>query len=820
MLTNKLFLFSTFWLYPFHRLPFFCYAISVHTSMEHHMNQAAAHRTLSVLEPFRTHPTPMLLAERDTGSILEGNDALLRLFRLNRGDLPGASFFSFGRLSARDMEAFSSSPAPGTLRMHCCTEGECANEYHVACDPFGPEGQLLLCTLTSISDICLSDANTGPEPNHCLMSGNIPAVLFQAMVDNGKVSLTFITSNVKDVFGVDRETVMRDASILPVHDDDREALLRSITEAARTETSWRHECRAVKPDGSVIWWRGEANLYMTSGTRAFFNGLILDITGEKDVEEALRRQARLLQAVSDTSALLLDTTPTSEKVQSCLAMVGIRLRVQRTCLYEISYSHETGESYFSLLDRWSERSEWQHPPREELQDIPFKAALSRWYEHFRCMRPVRGNINDFPRQEQEMLASFGATSLMAVPIMRSGSCWGFLCLNDMDRTRTWCDDEAAAAAAVGNALAGAVELGKTLERLKETETLYRSIFEDSPAGIFQADANGVYIRMNQAMARMHGYDSPADMMDRAQMGLQDVYAEPGNAESFLQALRDRATIEDQEVLARRKDGTTFWTSRTIHPMVDEYGEVISLDGFVVDITERKKLERLREEMDQITRHDLKTPLAGFISVPQVLLMSENLTEEQRELVGAMLDSGRRMLRLINISLDLYKLEQGTYQLQPTDVDLLQLAEGLSYELRHMCSDQKKTLLVLVHGVHPAKGASFMVSGEELLLYSMLANLLKNALEASPRGATVTMDLTRQAGGSRIDICNVGAVPEEIRETFFDKLTTSGKSGGTGLGTYSARLLAEAHGGSITMRTSEEAGTTVSIFLPTGIPKQP
>jgi signal transduction histidine kinase len=57
------------------------------------------------------------------------------------------------------------------------------------------------------------------------------------------------------------------------------------------------------------------------------------------------------------------------------------------------------------------------------------------------------------------------------------------------------------------------------------------------------------------------------------------------------------------------------------------------------------------------------------------------------------------------------------------------------------------------------------------------------------------------------------VPEEIRDRFFEKYTTAGKATGTGLGTYSARLIAETHGGSVHLETSEETGTTVSVHLP-------
>ena len=95
---------------------------------------------------------------------------------------------------------------------------------------------------------------------------------------------------------------------------------------------------------------------------------------------------------------------------------------------------------------------------------------------------------------------------------------------------------------------------------------------------------------------------------------------------------------------------------------------------------------------------------------------------------------------------------------------------------------------------------------------MLANLVKNALEATPEDSPVTVILA-QDDGVKIAVHNMGAIPVEIRETFFEKFSTMGKTMGTGLGTYSAKLIAETHGGGIAFETGEETGTTVMVTLP-------
>ena len=76
-----------------------------------------------------------------------------------------------------------------------------------------------------------------------------------------------------------------------------------------------------------------------------------------------------------------------------------------------------------------------------------------------------------------------------------------------------------------------------------------------------------------------------------------------------------------------------------------------------------------------------------------------------------------------------------------------------------------------------------------------------------------MDLRREEKQARIVLTNQGAVPESIRERFFEKYVTAGKPKGTGLGAYSARRIALAHGGDIAMTTDDATGTVVTVCLP-------
>ncbi|KPA17379.1 response regulator receiver sensor signal transduction histidine kinase [Candidatus Magnetomorum sp. HK-1] len=222
----------------------------------------------------------------------------------------------------------------------------------------------------------------------------------------------------------------------------------------------------------------------------------------------------------------------------------------------------------------------------------------------------------------------------------------------------------------------------------------------------------------------------------------------------------------------------------------------------------KREKDLREHVERISRHDLKTPLNTVINFPKIIIQ-DNLTEKQIEQLNKISAAGIKLLNMINLSFDLYKMEQGSYVFKPMTIDILPIIDQVCQDHRSYIKSKRATIEITVNDKPVTEGMSFKIPGEELLFYSMLANLFKNALEASPRMGTIKISLT-DTNKFNIAIHNQGAVPKKIRKIFFEKYATSGKIGGTGLGTYSAKLITETQGGSIRMESSEEAGTIVEL----------
>jgi PAS domain S-box-containing protein len=269
---------------------------------------------------------------------------------------------------------------------------------------------------------------------------------------------------------------------------------------------------------------------------------------------------------------------------------------------------------------------------------------------------------------------------------------------------------------------------------------------------------------------------------------------------------------DQLVRYRHRDGSTVWVRCRGIAIRDESGRPLRMLGAHNDFTELKRLEAIREDVDRIMRHDLKGALSGIIAIPEMLAWTGSLTEQERELLMTIREAGRRMLRLVDASLSLYKLETGDFELDLGRMNVFKELKNIEGELTSILRAKDLTVDYRHMDRPMTEAESPVIIADATLFPSMLSNLVKNAVEAAPRESTITVETTL---GERLDLVmtNPGRVPESIEDSFFEKYVTHGKRGGTGLGTYSARLAARAHGGDASMTTSHENGTVVTVSLP-------
>jgi CheY-like chemotaxis protein len=224
-----------------------------------------------------------------------------------------------------------------------------------------------------------------------------------------------------------------------------------------------------------------------------------------------------------------------------------------------------------------------------------------------------------------------------------------------------------------------------------------------------------------------------------------------------------------------------------------------------------ELARLREQVENITRHDMKGPLAGVIGLVQTMAYDNTLNSEQIDQLRMVEDTALQVLDMINLSSELFKIETGRFKLnaQPVKIgDILKRIVEIS-----QATFSEKHLIITFETDVPAGRELPQSLGDTTFCYSLFQNLIKNACEAAPENSLVTVTLNDEVPLS-ITIQNRGAVPVEIRERFFGKFVTHGKQGGTGLGAYSAKMLVEAQNGAISLDVFDEGNqTTITVKLP-------
>ncbi len=205
---------------------------------------------------------------------------------------------------------------------------------------------------------------------------------------------------------------------------------------------------------------------------------------------------------------------------------------------------------------------------------------------------------------------------------------------------------------------------------------------------------------------------------------------------------------------------------------------------------------LKADLERILFDHIKIPLNNLHDI-SYRLMQKSITNNQAVQEGIVLEKARTTIeRLIESLSSMVKIEDKSFKPTLSNVNLTKVVNNVAGTLS---KEMKEKSLSLDNYVP----TNCYVQGDEVLLYTMLSNLLLNAIEAAPRGSELMIFHKVENSQQIITFYNLGGVDEAIVNRFFDKYVTKGKANGTGLGTYSAKLITEALGGSLLLDTNDE-----------------
>ncbi len=373
-------------------------------------------------------------------------------------------------------------------------------------------------------------------------------------------------------------------------------------------------------------------------------------------------------------------------------------------------------------------------------------------------------------------------------------------------------------------------------QVRQSETTYRALFENSNDGIFLISPEGVELQANHQALDILGYTQEEwNTINNNQLVPFD---QQQNADENFQAAVRGEYVPLYERTLLTKDGKKIETEINLSAVRDASGKAILVQGVVRDITERKKAEealrsnrdklsaanaalekasRLKDEFLASMSHELRTPLTGVLGLAEVLQLQTHgsLNEKQLRALKGIENSGRHLLELINDILDLSKIEAGKLDMR---------LEACSV------ADQCRASLQLVKGMANQKNqkidfqmqpASITLRADARRLKQMLVNLLSNAIKFTPEGGELGLDVNLNEDEKTVIFSvwdeGIGIQPQELGTLFrpFVQLDSSlaRQYTGTGLGLSLVKRMAELLGGSVRVESTPKLGSRFTIILP-------
>jgi PAS domain S-box-containing protein len=328
-----------------------------------------------------------------------------------------------------------------------------------------------------------------------------------------------------------------------------------------------------------------------------------------------------------------------------------------------------------------------------------------------------------------------------------------------------------------------------------------AVMTSAAEGIITLTPEGRGVFVNPSAARMLGYE-PAELKGHM---LLDLIVEGEIRSGESDAIGDE--------YFRRKDGTTFPVIFSSTPIRLESGETTGIVVTFTDITERRQVERIKDEFVSIVGHELRTPLTsirGSLGLMAGGVFGE-LDEQGKRMLDIAVSNTDRLVRLINDILDIDRIEAGRVTMQ---------------KVRCRSDELVAQVIESMRGQADTAGVRMLGDADPVVLRAdpdrvlqTLTNLISNAVKFSPRGEEVR--ITAHAVGEAV-LFSVGdrgrGVPPDQREAIFERFgqvdaSDSREKGGFGLGLPIARSIVEQHGGTIWVDSEPGHGSTFWFTLP-------
>ncbi len=338
------------------------------------------------------------------------------------------------------------------------------------------------------------------------------------------------------------------------------------------------------------------------------------------------------------------------------------------------------------------------------------------------------------------------------------------------------------------------QMGEIHQKQKEFDVVINYMQE----GLAILSANGTIISMNQAAAEFFDTDLSAVgkslLLVNRRWDVQEVM-EKALAGQAGEAILPHGMGQNQML---------------INPVTTQ-GKILGLVVVILDVTEQSQAERLRREFTANVSHELKTPLHSISGCAEIIKNGLVQPQDVPQFVEQIYNEAQRLVVLVNDIIGLSRLDEGAEDIPREAVDLQAMSQDVVSRLQTYAETQSVSLTVVAEKV--------TLWGVPKMLENLCYNLCDNAIKYNRPGGSAVLSVHDTVDGIQLSIHDTGiGIPKEHQERIFERFYRVDKShskeiGGTGLGLSIVKRAALLHGGTVSIESTEQVGTTITILFP-------
>ncbi|MCC7369249.1 MAG: PAS domain S-box protein [Chloroflexi bacterium] len=448
-------------------------------------------------------------------------------------------------------------------------------------------------------------------------------------------------------------------------------------------------------------------------------------------------------------------------------------------------------------------------------------------EAVRTGQDIWVDADDAPVRFPSLASAQAAGGFAALPLLAGARPIGGLAFR-FPRDRVLDDDDRSFARTLAEECSEAIERARLYEAEQRAHARAEQLAAERAAmlsqvadGVVVADQGGRIAFANVAACTLLGRADEALVgVDLGRLtGVKDRAGQSDRPElmPLARAALLGERIDNVELRVLRPDGTTALAEGSATPVLAEDGSRIGAVLTIRDVTARRELDRLKEELFANVSHDLRTPIATIKASIEVVLENEppELAEPFHRLLENIHRESERMTTLVDDLLDLTRLQAGRLRLRAAQTDLRALVGRLARTIEPLAGRRGQRLVVEL----PRRAVVATVDAERL--ERALLNLLINAHRYGRDGGMIRLALKRRRREILVTVADDGpGIAEEDQPRIFErfyrpKTEAARRSQGSGLGLPIARAMVELHGGRIWLESRPGEGAAFHIALPTG-----